>query len=123
MSRPFEVGDLVVIHLFGFLKEGETFVDVSKIDCFMRNGDMRCCLDNRESTPIYKVNPSVSFCIKTIRKPRPGNAESREIVAISAKNAKNETNFFCRKFYEIGFWKEPAKKAWELYQKQRSLLK
>jgi len=83
--RPFEIGDVVVIHLEGFLKENEIFIDVSKVDCFMKNGNIRCCLDDRESTMVYTISPHDTLCIKTIRSPRHGTAKERRMVAVLAR--------------------------------------
>lgn len=123
-SRPFEVGDLLVIQKMGFMEDGVLYSDVTKIDCFMKNGLMRCALDDRESTLIYKLDTTLdSNCIKTIRKPRKGNTESRKIVAIAARTAKKECNWYARKYCEFDYWTEIAQLAWNLYQKQKLMLK
>jgi hypothetical protein len=116
--RPIEVGDYVLAgYRWGYVAK------LSQNPCVER-----ARIEYGEYWDIVKISD-----IKTIRNPRPGGKEERDIVKISAQYYKAIKN---KRFRHLVFWGmsrenatissiEFAKKTdvWDIYQEQKQMLK
>ena len=108
-NRPFETGDMVVSELFGICTVIKVRIDDVKVKttdddeiCFSLNGNF---LVNEEYPDI-----------KTIRKPRKGGKEARDIVAMLARSYKHELSKILRLW---GIYSDSQEEANKDYWKKR----
>jgi len=125
-NRSFEVGDLVVSRQLGV---GKFIGKIGFLFCAeFKNGEY--CFDGNGKGLHYDVS------IKHIRKPRPGNTESRAIVARLAKDYHKI--FLHNLYHHRSDGKEAEKKYWQgvkdgsrlktvhatiIYKREKSMLK
>ncbi len=126
MNRPFEVGDLVIAWRSVLVVNKITDFKVITADYF--NRDIRIDFDFRSQKNSDTVKSLSVDEIKTIRKPRPGNPESRAIVAMLGKQSRIAIN---NKANEVGwkflkeFWKMGGTKEYQtaVFETAKSMLK